>query len=73
MDGDGHYVPLVARRTHMECVTWGWLQGMTNAYVEKFGDEAIAYVSEEALTARRSPEGFDYDALLADLRSLRRK
>jgi hypothetical protein len=72
MDGDGHYVQLVAKRTHLQCVTWGWLQGMTLGYVEKYGDEALAYVSEEALTERKSPEGFDYDTLLADLRALKK-
>lgn len=72
LEGDGHYVCVVARRAHIECVTWGWLQGITNGYVEKYGDEAIAYVSEEALTGRKSPEGFDYDTLIAAVRSLRK-
>lgn len=67
----GHYIPLVAKRNHLMCVTWGREQGMTAGFVGKYCDEAVAYLSEEMLDDRKSPEGFDYDALLADLNSLK--
>ncbi|MDB5177525.1 MAG: hypothetical protein JWN75_1193 [Candidatus Saccharibacteria bacterium] len=67
----GHYVPLVARRNTLMCVTWGKTQGMTAGFFGKYNDESIAYLSEEMLENRKSPEGFDYDALLADLNSLK--
>lgn len=66
----GHYVPLVAKRTHLECVTWGGLQSMTAAFFEKYNDESICYVSTEALHGGKTPEGFDAAALLADLSKL---
>lgn len=66
----GHYVPLVSKRNTLECITWGRTQGMTVAFFGKFNDESVAYVSEEALTNRKSPEGFDYDMLIKYLNAL---
>lgn len=67
----GHYIPLVARRnSNFYCVTWGQVQPMTDAFFKHFNDESIAYVSEEMLTAGKSPEGFDLAALKADLNNL---
>lgn len=67
----GHYVPLVARRHgHLTCVTWGQTQEMTDGFFHYYNDESLAYVSLEALTSDRSPEGFDSAQLLADLSSL---
>lgn len=63
----GHYVPLVAHRENLEVVTWGRLQGMTPKFFAKYNDESVAYVSEEFLVGGKSPEGFDIDALKADL------
>lgn len=67
----GHYINLVAKRTRLECVTWGQIQGMTTGFFKKYNDESLAYISEEMLTNRKSPEGFDYDALLAMLNQLK--
>jgi hypothetical protein len=66
----GHYVPLVARRDNLEVVTWGALQQMTQAFYEKYCDEAWAYISEENLQQGKSPEGFDLEQLQADLNAL---
>jgi hypothetical protein len=66
----GHYIPLVARRADLECVTWGKIQRMTAAFFAKFNDESVAYVSLEALTNNKSPEGFDAAQLQADLAAL---
>lgn len=70
IDG-GHYVPLVAKREYLEVVTWGKIQRMTHAFFAKYNDESVAYVSLEALTNNKSPEGFDSAALLADLEALK--
>jgi hypothetical protein len=67
----GHYIPLVAKRTHIECVTWGQVQPMTTAFFTKYNDESIVYVSNEALVNRKSPEGFDYEKLMQCLGALK--
>ncbi len=66
----GHYVPVVARRSHIECVTWGQLQGMTVGFFKHYCDEAICYLSAESLINGKSPELFDYATLQADLAAL---
>lgn len=67
----GHYVPLLGRRADgLHVVTWGAVQVMTEAFLQNYCDEAIAYVSQECLVAQKSPEGFDYAALVADLAAL---
>lgn len=63
----GHYIPLVAKRENLEVVTWGALQQMTQAFYEKYCDEAWAYISVEDLKDNKSPEGFDLEELQADL------
>jgi hypothetical protein len=69
LDG-GHYIPLVAKRRQIVCVTWGKLQPMSAAFLHHYQDEAVAYVSNETLTNNKSPEGFDSDSLLKALNSL---
>lgn len=62
----GHYVCSVGRAANgnLITVTWGREQEMTEAFYERFNDEAIAYVSLEILNERNlSPEGFDATAL----------
>ncbi len=71
MTGSGHYVPAVALRSNIVTVTWGRFQAMRPSFYAAYCDEAVAYISQEALTAGKSPEGFDYQALLTDLQSLR--
>lgn len=67
----GHYVPLVGRQADgLHVVSWGALQVMTEAFLQQYCDEAIAYVSEECLVDRKNPEGFAYDDLIADLAAL---
>jgi len=68
----GHYVPLVGRRADglLCAVSWGALQPMTEKFFTAFCDEAVAYVSTECLKNQKSPEGFDYDALIGDLAAL---
>lgn len=67
----GHYIPLVARRGMFVAVTWSRLQPMTDAFFARYNDESIVYLSEEALTGGKSPEGFDLEQLNADLNAIR--
>jgi hypothetical protein len=67
----GHYVPLVGRRADgLHVISWGADQVMTEAFLEEYCDEAVAYVSQECLVQQRSPEGFAYADLLSDLARL---
>ena len=66
----GHYIPCVARRAVIEVVTWGALQGMTEAFFTQYCDEAWAYISTEDLQNGVDPEGFDLTQLRADLAAL---
>lgn len=69
---DQHYVPLIARESAdiFGVVTWGAYQRATGEFLQANIIEAIAYVSQEFLVGRKSPEGFDYDTLVADLAAL---
>ena len=68
----GHYVSLVGRRGDglVVVVTWGAIQVMTEAFLQEYCDEAIAYVSRECLVDQKSPEGFSYADLMSDLDAL---
>ena len=67
----GHYVPLVGRRADgLHVITWGAIQVMTEAFLEQYCDEAMAYVSQECLVQQKSPEGFAYADLISDLAAL---
>lgn len=67
----GHYVPLVGRRADgLHVVSWGVVQVMTEAFLQQYCDEAIAYVSLECLIDQKSPEGFSYADLISDLAAL---
>jgi hypothetical protein len=66
----GHYIPLVAKRGNLECVTWGRIQPMTVQFYTKYCDEAWAILSPEMLNAGKSPEGFDLVQLQSDLNAL---
>ena len=67
---EGHYIPLVAYRTNLECVTWGRIQPMTRQFFTKYCDEAWTILSPEMLRADKSPEGFDLAQLQADINAL---
>jgi hypothetical protein len=72
IDG-GHYIACVGKNSdgHLLCVTWGRLHAMTPAFIEKYCDEAIAYVSFDQLDSRGfSPEGFDAETLKSNLVAL---
>lgn len=64
----GHAIPLVGRvGTRLQIVTWGKVQQMTKTFFERYCDEAYAILDDEMLTNGKSIEGFDLEALQADL------
>jgi hypothetical protein len=65
-----HYIPCMALRSNIVCVTWGRFQAIRPSFYAAMSDEALAYISQEALIAGKSPEGFDYAALATDLNLL---
>jgi len=65
-----HYIPMVAKRNNLVCITWGKLQDMTERFVKANTVMALAYVTEEQITDGKSPEGFDYEKLNDCLRTL---
>lgn len=67
----GHYIPGVyADKTGFQVITWGKRIRVTNRFLVKYTDEAIAYVSYEALRNGATIDGFQKADLLADLRAL---
>lgn len=67
----GHYVPAVARRGgNGLVVSWGRLQAFTPAFYQTYCDQAFAMLSEERLSQGKTHEGFDLEALRADLKAL---
>jgi len=66
----GHYVCCVGKRQNIDIVTWGALQQMTQAFFERYCDEAWTYISTEDLQGGRDLEGFDLQQLQADLKAL---
>lgn len=67
----GHDVLAVAYdATYLYVVTWGKVQKMTWGFLKKYTDEALAYLSPEALVKGKSLDGFDVAQLQADLNSL---
>jgi hypothetical protein len=68
----GHYVPVVGRNSsgHYIVVTWGRLQAAEPAWIERYMDEGLAYLSLERLRNGISPLGFDEGRLEQDLNNI---
>ena len=67
----GHYVPVVAKRRRLYCVTWGRLQPMTRSFYRKYCDEAWCILSFDMFGEDgRTMEGFDIAQLKLDLTAL---
>jgi hypothetical protein len=64
----GHAVDVV-RYSHgsLGVVTWGRLQDLTWSFWDRYCDEAYCILSEDFLSGDRAPNGFDVEALRADL------
>jgi hypothetical protein len=52
------------------CITWGQLKTMTLAFWKKYCDEAHTLLSQNWISAKGSPGGFDQAQLLADLKAI---
>lgn len=70
----GHYVPCVGRNSkgNLMFVTWGRLQAATPEFVQRYMDEAVAYVSTSYINPQTglTPELLDEAKLDADLAAL---
>ncbi|PXW28783.1 UNVERIFIED_CONTAM: hypothetical protein DES50_11167 [Williamsia faeni] len=67
----GHYITSVAKKGGTATiVTWGCGIPLTAAGYQQFNDESLAYFSEEKLLNGKDVNGFDIDALRADLAAL---
>ena len=64
----GHAVDVVRYdAAGLTIVTWGRLKGMTWSFWDRYCDEAYCILSRDFLDGGRAPNGFDLDALRADL------
>ncbi|HET7083961.1 MAG TPA: hypothetical protein VFI23_04265 [Rhizomicrobium sp.] len=70
----GHYVPGFGRDKdgNIIVVSWGRSQRMTPQFYKRYSDEAIAYISVDALLHGKSRGGLRRKQLIADLKALRR-
>ncbi len=67
----GHCVPILAYNDdNPTCITWGQRLQMTWGFMRVYCDECYAVLSEDWLNNRKAPNGFDIDALLADLKKV---
>lgn len=70
---EGHFVPVVGRNSkgNIVVVTWGGLQAMTPAYLDRYFAGGVGYISEDYFTdTGKSPEGFDFAQLSKDLQGM---
>jgi hypothetical protein len=64
----GHAVDVVRYSAgSLTAVTWGRLQDLTWPFWDRYVDEAYCILSNDFLSGKRAPNGFDLDALKADL------
>jgi hypothetical protein len=64
----GHAVDVVRYSPgSLTAVTWGRLQDLTWPFWDRYVDEAYCILSNDFLSSKRAPNGFDLDALKADL------
>jgi hypothetical protein len=64
----GHAVDVVRySKGSLTVVTWGRLQDMTWRFWDRYCDEAYCIISPDFLDAGKAPNGFDLEALRADL------
>lgn len=64
----GHAVDIVRYGAEtLTAVTWGRLQELTWPFLDRYCDEAYCILSDDFLDGDRAPNGFDLEALKADL------
>jgi hypothetical protein len=68
----GHAVPIVAYDARgLTCITWGALKVMTWQFWNAYCDEAYGLLSPDWVKAGRTPAGFDWKQLEADMGDLK--
>jgi len=68
----GHCVFVAGYDAHgFTCITWGKLKTLTVAFWKKYCDEAHALLSQDWLTAKGSPNGFNQAQLQTDLNAIK--
>lgn len=68
----GHYIPGISYdKNFVYIVTWGKIIRASWAFIKKYMDEGIVYLSPEMLLAGKSLEGFDLAQLQADLTAIK--
>lgn len=70
----GHYIPIVGRPAAEQyaIITWGKRQLMTEAFYQKYTQEAWGFITEESLNVKTKENwgGFNWAALQADLQKV---
>lgn len=68
----GHYVPIVGyNSSYIYVITWGRVQPCSYAFIRKYMDEGIVYLSNDFLnTTGKTIDGFDLSTLQSDLAQL---
>lgn len=68
----GHYVPYVAKRKGLrKIITWGGPALCSDKFIQRYCDEAIAYLTPERLSqAGKTIDGFAMNELMQDLAKL---
>ncbi len=69
----GHYIPCIGRNHagNFLIVSWGRLHAATPAFISKYMDEGIVYLSDEIMrSSGLSPRGFDRAGLVSALSSV---
>lgn len=69
----GHYVPITGYDAALDmfhAITWGRVQLVTPRFLAAYADEGFAALTNEALSATGSVDGFSLDQLTADLSAL---
>lgn len=68
----GHYIPGISYDSKfVYIITWGKIIAANWAFVKKYMDEGLVYLSPEMLVAGKSLEGFDLATLQADLAAIK--
>jgi hypothetical protein len=69
----GHYVPIVGKTADglWKVVTWGQIQTVTDAFIAKYCDEALVYLSAEMMANGVTLDGLNWQQLQDDWKQVR--
>lgn len=66
----GHGILGSARDALLKVATWGQDQEVEEAFMSKYYDEAYVVISQDDIVNGKSPEGYDFSTLPADMEAL---